>query len=545
MGYEQSILSQISQLRDVLVRYHGFAVIRELIQNADDAGASRLDIGCVGALAGADHPLLKGGPALFVINDGPFSPENAQSIKQLGLSDKAGDAGTIGKFGLGLKSIHHFGEVYFYLSSANFEGSPLAPRYQPDGIQNPWHDGYAANEDCLYPDWNEFTPEDRDRIYERLRPLLADERLFCLYVPLRRREQVGEELNAIAPQFPGDDPSPTSAVFEADFEAEVARLLPFLRHLQAVRRWSDDEVEGTLREMSSLSFEGKHEQLRAGRSPYGLPLPLGGVVRIDFRARDISNRLTFAGQESYQNHPDFDRIADREDWPRPISLPKPGQPRGRMVSQAEPAIPHAAACFARIPTPGEPGRFEIIWATYLPVKSPAEPEANLRSPDLVTLTLHGRFFVDAGRVGIDFGDPDAPADSRTVRQQWNDLLRDDGTLDLIIPALEDFATAPGTEDSPGLVRGLVETLQGSPLFRRFRGADLSEASVGLPRRPRGRQMGKVGGRGSSPRRPRADQGRPAAHRGLPSTPDARQTRRSPDLSGLAEPAVIGRTTSLA
>ena len=30
MGYEQSILSQINQLRDVLQRYHGFAVIREL-----------------------------------------------------------------------------------------------------------------------------------------------------------------------------------------------------------------------------------------------------------------------------------------------------------------------------------------------------------------------------------------------------------------------------------------------------------------------------------------------------------------------------------
>src|SRR4051794_18777500 len=103
MGYEQTILSQISQLRDVLQRYHGFAVIRELIQNADDAAATRIEIGCVGPLGGTDHPLLKGGPALFVVNDGPFSPENARSIKQLGLSDKAGDAGTIGKFGLGLK----------------------------------------------------------------------------------------------------------------------------------------------------------------------------------------------------------------------------------------------------------------------------------------------------------------------------------------------------------------------------------------------------------------------------------------------------------
>src|SRR3954454_8659693 len=100
MGYEQSILSQINQLRDVLQRYHGFAVVRELIQNADDAGASRLDIGWSRGLDGAQHELLKGGPAVFVLNDGEFTSRNARSIAQLGLSDKAGEHGRIGKFGL-------------------------------------------------------------------------------------------------------------------------------------------------------------------------------------------------------------------------------------------------------------------------------------------------------------------------------------------------------------------------------------------------------------------------------------------------------------
>ncbi len=466
MGYEQTILSQISQLRDVLQRYHGFAVIRELIQNADDARATRLDLGCIGPLADADHPLLNGGPALFVLNDGPFTPDNARSIKQLGLSNKAGDAATIGKFGLGLKSIHHLGEVYFYLSSADFGTEPTA-RYRSWGIQNPWHD--PNDEDSLYPAWNEFTPDDRRRIADRLHPLLADDPWFCLVVPLRRRDHVGADSDAIAPTFPGDAAAPDSAIFAANFEAEVAQLLPLLRHLRSVRRWSD-QADGILQEVSHVSLTPEAQRSRVGEPIYGLPLPLHGTIAIDRRESGGATRLTFAGQESYQNHAGFAQIAKREDWPRPLTMPRLGLARGRSISQPEPSMPHAAACFTRVPTPAAAGRFVMTWAIYLPVKLPPEPEIGLPSPDLVTLTLHGRFFTDPGRVGIDFSGPTTAADSRSVGQRWNDLLRDDGTLDLVIPALNEFAARLAPPESPGLIRSLTGALRRSSLFQVGRGA---------------------------------------------------------------------------
>ncbi|EPZ5493282.1 hypothetical protein ACXPA5_001857 [Citrobacter farmeri] len=46
---------------------NGFPVLKEIVQNADDAQASSLIFGWSPGIAGADHPLL-GDPALFFIN---------------------------------------------------------------------------------------------------------------------------------------------------------------------------------------------------------------------------------------------------------------------------------------------------------------------------------------------------------------------------------------------------------------------------------------------------------------------------------------------
>jgi hypothetical protein len=204
MGYEQSIASQINQLSDVLQRYHGFAVIRELLQNADDAGATRLDIGWVRGLAGAKHELLADGPSVFVLNDGEFTASNARSIAQLGLSDKAGEHGRIGKFGLGLKSIHHLGEVYFYLSSSTFEGG----NYKPNDVQNPWTARKEPAE-SFRPGWDGFAESDQGLIRKKLSPLLADSDWFCLWVPLRRKLLVGDNTARSFPSTPATRTGPT------------------------------------------------------------------------------------------------------------------------------------------------------------------------------------------------------------------------------------------------------------------------------------------------------------------------------------------------
>src|SRR4051794_24200051 len=91
----------ISILQDNLKdRYKsGFPVLKELIQNADDAGAKTLRLGYAPATPAPDgHPLLSG-PALFAVNDGSFDEDDDRAILQFGISSKSDDAATIGKFG--------------------------------------------------------------------------------------------------------------------------------------------------------------------------------------------------------------------------------------------------------------------------------------------------------------------------------------------------------------------------------------------------------------------------------------------------------------
>lgn len=113
-GIRHSFQADINLIRDNLRdRYRsGFPVLKELIQNADDAGATRMDIGIVSGIESSINPLLHG-PAMFVANDGPFTESDERAIRSFGLSEKPNQQSTIGKFGLGLKSVFHLCEAFF------------------------------------------------------------------------------------------------------------------------------------------------------------------------------------------------------------------------------------------------------------------------------------------------------------------------------------------------------------------------------------------------------------------------------------------------
>ncbi len=90
--------------------YPANSCLRELLQNADDAGASEIEY-VLDTKTYENTPLLYEdlreyhGPALLARNNSVFTDEDFSSLSSVGDSRKRNDATTTGKFGLGFNSV--------------------------------------------------------------------------------------------------------------------------------------------------------------------------------------------------------------------------------------------------------------------------------------------------------------------------------------------------------------------------------------------------------------------------------------------------------
>lgn len=93
------------RIREVLLNYpEGTTVLKELIQNADDAGATKICL-CLDRRSHGTESLLSDrlaqwqGPALLAYNNAVFTEEDFVSISRIGGSAKHGQAWKTGRFG--------------------------------------------------------------------------------------------------------------------------------------------------------------------------------------------------------------------------------------------------------------------------------------------------------------------------------------------------------------------------------------------------------------------------------------------------------------
>ena len=112
-----------ASIRNILRNYpEGTAVLKELIQNADDAGARKivfcLDLRNHGKerLAGPELAGLQG-PAFTIYNDAIFTANDLESIQRIGDSLKRTDsAPKIGRFGIGFNAVYHWTDMPSFVS---------------------------------------------------------------------------------------------------------------------------------------------------------------------------------------------------------------------------------------------------------------------------------------------------------------------------------------------------------------------------------------------------------------------------------------------
>ena len=114
----------VTRLKNILRDYKdGLTIIKELLQNADDAEATELNI-CYDARTHETDPqklFFSGmskchGPALVVHNNAVFTGEDFQNITKLAGATKQNKPLKIGKFGVGFCSVYHITDVPSFVS---------------------------------------------------------------------------------------------------------------------------------------------------------------------------------------------------------------------------------------------------------------------------------------------------------------------------------------------------------------------------------------------------------------------------------------------
>lgn len=120
-GQEERLTTRLNRLLEEYT--DGFSVLKELIQNADDAGASevrflydeRTNEDAMTCLIDEGMKACQG-PALWVYNDAQFNDDDFENIAKLNEATKEHETEKIGRFGLGFNAVYNLTDVPMFFS---------------------------------------------------------------------------------------------------------------------------------------------------------------------------------------------------------------------------------------------------------------------------------------------------------------------------------------------------------------------------------------------------------------------------------------------
>lgn len=440
----------IQELRRILNDQYSFgSIIKELIQNADDAGATEFHLAWFPDWQPATHPLLTG-PTILCLNDGAFRVADTKAICRLDEGAKGSDLGTIGKYGLGMKSVFHLCESFFYVASPNQPAACGRPFVE---LLNPWPEGGPHDH------WGEMERA-RDEIVRRIADWKHDtERWFCLVIPLRTPDHLQGAEAILQGQFPRID-----QLLGSYEPHDLATLTILLRTLRRITVWQWNQTRQDLEIDFRLELDEQH--LRRRRFP-ALGPDEKHSMRVEVLRHSSARRvlLRTCGVERLLASNAFVDLKQDQRWPKNFTL---NPETGRSEDALEKAEPHAAVVFTV--RDAATGALCIRDAVFLPLSRGERETIRLEGDKHFEVILYGLYFLDAGRRELYSADgPDG-----SLQELWNKRLLEKGVLPLVLPALHEFVAATSLSD--GDIGRLTSALHSSELFRSFRQSICSRKS---------------------------------------------------------------------
>jgi hypothetical protein len=329
-----------ASIRNILRNYpEGTAVLKELVQNADDAGATTvvfyLDYRTHSSTKLADQSLATfQGPSLLVYNNAIFTEEDFQSIQRIGDSLKKSSEDSrakIGRFGIGFNAVYHWTDLPSFISSKYLVMLDPQARFLPN--VNPSNPGkmvdFISNPAIVSQFPDQFTPYEIDGLKWNK---TFNGTLFRL--PLRTPEQAATSLLSKRALSVQD----AAALLDA-LQLEASAMLLFLKSVTKIeiREWRDDisgqECAGGSPTASNLLFScqatnataelmrkrclvSDKPQLQLAASNVDFTMPADYTLTVECTAKtagppgvyterwEICNQLGGRGANQIASHPD-------------------------------------------------------------------------------------------------------------------------------------------------------------------------------------------------------------------------------------------------
>ena len=453
-GIVRSPLDEIKAIQTLLADVYkdagdGRTLFRELVQNADDAGAQRLTLTVLErGWPHADNSLLRG-PALLVANDGPFPDKDREALHKAIGGSKEDDVAKIGTFGIGLKSVFHICEAFLYIGASQSEWRA--------GVLNPWFGtGEKGNADPLHPDWDIVGKEDGARLRVSMTDLLGEtDNGLLLWIPLRLNEH---DRGADGRRFWLGDHCPRSQELCSWFgrSTPTVLLLTQCGHLQTIDAQRASSPE-TLGDSVTLMRVARRTERWLGRYRDKSPR----FPERAFEGEIVSgvSKWSVVGIESLGSKSLRD-LRSRPDWPQSIE-----SWNGRYATVPRKALAHAAVTVLR-PVDGDADQLgtRLRWAVFLPLDDDPSPgssaivESGGPSPAW-EIILHGYFWPSQDRKsipGVADKNGDATRDG-VMRHRWNRTLCEELLLPLLPSALAKAVDGVDERAAHGLLERVVRS----------------------------------------------------------------------------------------
>lgn len=414
-GLVHSAETDILRLQQILREGYasGFTIFKELLQNAEDAGARRMVVAGHTGFDGAVNPLLRT-PGLIVANDGPVLALHMDAITRASGGSKANERSAVGRFGLGQKSVYHLCDAFIALGRVeDREGQPQML------IMNPWEQ--VAEADAARGDWPKLATAEGQMLLD-MANTLGMKQGMALFLPLRTAKLRPGTALCLSDR----DWQPDDAIADILDGEELAATLCCLRNLETV-------------DIIPIAGGGRRISMRSGARRLSGPGAESGTSLIGGEVDGAGFGLTFSGRQQWKVEGQAAQLLEEDGWDKVFDI------HGKLIPPK--ANPHGAVILCRSAAREGAARLRLRNAVYLPLGEPVFNKPLERGADNIDLLVHGYFFVPSDRRKL--------RDDDHIETRWNRALRREAALPLLLDALaEALPGLPDEAERHALIRAL-------------------------------------------------------------------------------------------